>query len=55
MGTPPPSLDNIGRPDGHSKENKDEEELEEKAVATLSLSVQVPAGDGKTIGEKGLR
>ena len=28
-----------------TKEDKDEEELEEKAVATLSLSVQVPAGD----------
>ena len=37
------------------KENKDGEELEEKAVATLSLSVQVPAGDGKTMGEKGWR
>ena len=34
------------------KENKDGEELEEKAVATLSLSVQVQAGDGKTMGEK---
>ena len=32
------------------KEDKDEEELEEKAVATLSLSVQVPAGDVKTLG-----
>ena len=37
------------------EENKDGEELEEKAVATLSLSVQVPAGDGKTMGEKGWR
>ena len=37
------------------KENKEEEELEEKAVATLSLSVQLPAGDGKTMGEKGWR
>ena len=33
------------------KEDKDEEELEEKAVATLSLSVQVPAGGVKTFGE----
>ena len=31
------------------KENNDVEELEEKAVATLSLSVQVPAGDVKTM------
>ena len=38
-----------------TKEKKDGEELEEKAVATLSLSVQVPAGYGKTIGEKGWR
>ena len=37
------------------KENKDGEELEEKAVATLSLSVQFPAGGGKTMGEKGLK
>ena len=37
------------------KENNDVEELEEKAVATLSLSVQLPAGDGKTMGEKGWR
>ena len=37
------------------KEDKDGEELEEKAVATLSLSVQVPARDGKTMGEKGWR
>ena len=34
------------------KQNKDGEELEGKAVATLSLSVQVPAGDVKTMGEK---
>ena len=34
------------------KEKKDGEEVEEKAVATLSLSVQLPAGDGKTMGEK---
>ena len=33
-------------------ENKDVEEFEEKAVATVSLSVQVPAGDGKAMGEK---
>ena len=32
-----------------TKENNDGEELEEKAVATLSLSVQVPAVDGKTV------
>ena len=31
------------------KENKDGDELEEKAVATLSLSVQVPAGNGKAM------
>ena len=31
------------------EEDKEGEELEEKAVATLSLSVQVPAGDGKTM------
>ena len=37
------------------KENKDEEKLEEKAVATLLLSVQVPAGDVKTLGENGWR
>ena len=37
------------------KENKDEEGVGEKAVATLSLSVQLPAGDGKTMGEKGWR
>ena len=37
------------------KEDKDEEELEEKAVATLSLSVHVPAGDVKTLGENGWR
>ena len=37
------------------KEDNEGEELEEKAVATLSLSVQVPAGDGKTMGEKGWR
>ena len=37
------------------EENKDEEKLEEKAVATLSLSVQVPAGDVKTLGENGWR
>ena len=29
--------------------------LEEKAVVTLSLSVQAPEGDGKTMGEKGWR
>ena len=34
-------------PEGH----KDEANLEENAVATLSLSVQVPAGDAKTLGE----
>ena len=38
-----------------TKEDEDEEKLEEKAVATLSLSVQVPAGDLKTMGEKGWR
>ena len=37
------------------KENKDEEGVGEKAVATLSLSVHVPAGDVKTMGEKGWR
>ena len=35
------------------EERKDEENLEEKAVATLSLSVQVPAGDVRTLGENG--
>ena len=35
------------------EENKDEEKLEEDAVATLSLSLQVPAGDVKTLGENG--
>ena len=29
--------------------------MEEKAVATLSLSVQVPAGDVKTLGDNGWR
>ena len=38
-----------------SEENKGEKELEEKAVATLSLSVQGPAGDVKTLGENGWR
>ena len=37
------------------KENKDVEELEEKAVATVSLSVEVPAGDGKAMRVKGWR
>ena len=37
------------------KEDEDGEELEEKAVATLSLSVQVPAGDVKTLVENGWR
>ena len=37
------------------EENKDEEQLEERAVATLSLSAQVPAGDVKTLGENGWR
>ena len=37
------------------KEDKDEEELEEKAVATLSLSVHVQAVDLKTMGENGWR
>ena len=36
-----------------SEESKDEENLEDKAVATLSLSVQVPAGDVRTLGENG--
>ena len=35
------------------EERKDEENLEEKAVATLSLSVQVPAGDVRTLRENG--
>ena len=35
-------------------ENKDEEGVGEKAVATLSLSVQLPVGDGTT-EEKGWR
>ena len=37
------------------EERKDEENLEEKAVATLSLSVQVPSGDVRTLGENGWR
>ena len=37
------------------EEMKDEENLEEKAVATLSLSVQVPAGEVGTLGENGWR
>ena len=37
------------------EERKDEENLDEKAVATLSLSVQVPAGDVRTLGENGWR
>ena len=37
------------------EERKAEQNLEEKAVATLSLSVQVPAGEVRTLGENGLR
>ena len=36
-------------------EDTEGEELEEKAVETLSLSVQLPTGDGKRLGEKGWR
>ena len=38
-----------------AEERKDEENVEENAVATLSLSVQVPAGNVKTLGENGWR
>ena len=37
------------------EENEEVEELEEKTVTTLSLSVQVPTAGGKTMGEKGCR
>ena len=37
------------------EENEEGEELEEKAMATLSLSVQVPTAGVKTMGEKGWR
>ena len=37
------------------EEKKDVKNQEEKAVATLFFSVQVPAGDVKTLGEDGWR
>ena len=37
------------------EERKEEENLEEKAVATLSLSVQVSADGVRTLGEDGRR
>ena len=37
------------------EERKDEKKHEEKVVATLSRSVQVPAGDVRTLGENGCR
>ena len=40
---------------GIHEEKKEVESKEEKAVATLSLSVQVPAGKVMTLGENGWR
>ena len=37
------------------EKNEGAEKLEEKAVGTLSLSVQVPTAGGKAMGEKGWR
>ena len=45
----------VRRSEAYTWERKDEENLEENAVATLSLWVQVPAGEVRTLGENGWR